>query len=486
MSDSLEPIPMSAIVFGDHVIRDVRIEELSNSIAAKGQVLPIVLSPLPDGTFLLEEGGRRFQANEMLGYFWFYPGNSCVLGRPGYVLKAPGSSPDSIMTELIGNLHRVDVGWREETRLLATAFAVKEKDWLANYSGTGTRRELASDVAKMCGDYSRMEVEMAVNVYRDLVANPDKYKNCNTLYNAYQVKLAESKAVVEKMLAATVVPKAQEGGPTLQRALIALMDEPVLPSFEPELQTAIGLLPTTVVPISSSFRNINSIEWMNEMQPNSIDHIVCDPDYGVSEERLNAALSDSGVGIAQDSVYESLDFLQHHFLPTAARVTRGFLVMWMDMDHWEKISGWATALGFLVQRWPIIWHKTDYRSNAAPRHNFCKNYEVAMICRKPSTTLAISPQMSSIIALPSGDTTKVYGHPFAKPPSVWTRLLSAVALPGETVYDPFMGSGTSCVAAIRHGCKVMGSELQERHYNGALLHVQAEYKKLLGENVVFA
>lgn len=197
-------------------------------------------------------------------------------------------------------------------------------------------------------------------------------------------------------------------------------------------------------------------------------------------------MANSAAGIAQDSVEDSLSLLRRFFpLAYACLKPKGFLVLWLDQTHFEKLHAWATAAGFKAQRWMFIWHKTDYRSNASPQTNFTKDYEVALICRKGGATLAQVPQASSIYSCPSGLTARDFGHPFAKPPKVWQKLYSAIALPGESVYDPFMGSGSSVVAAIRQGLRPYGSELVESHFNNAILNIRKEYQERLGKEVEF-
>lgn len=56
------------------------------------------------------------------------------------------------------------------------------------------------------------------------------------------------------------------------------------------------------------------------------------------------------------------------------------------------------------------------------------------------------------------------GHPCPKPLKAWTWLLQKVsAEPGETVLDPFMGSGTTLRAAKDLGRKAIGIEIEERY-----------------------
>lgn len=69
---------------------------------------------------------------------------------------------------------------------------------------------------------------------------------------------------------------------------------------------------------------------------------------------------------------------------------------------------------------------------------------------------------------------KVHGdHPTGKPvPLVagWVRLFTN---PGETILDPFMGGGTTGVAAVKHGRHFIGVEIEPRHYETALRRIQA-------------
>lgn len=53
-------------------------------------------------------------------------------------------------------------------------------------------------------------------------------------------------------------------------------------------------------------------------------------------------------------------------------------------------------------------------------------------------------------------------HPTAKPLSLLKELVSLFTDPGETILDPFMGSGTTLVAAQNLGRKAIGIELSEK------------------------
>src|SRR5262249_15187254 len=51
------------------------------------------------------------------------------------------------------------------------------------------------------------------------------------------------------------------------------------------------------------------------------------------------------------------------------------------------------------------------------------------------------------------ESPEVSGHPCAKPLKAWTKLISNVTANGQTILDPFMGSGTTGIACINLGRK---------------------------------
>ena len=55
-------------------------------------------------------------------------------------------------------------------------------------------------------------------------------------------------------------------------------------------------------------------------------------------------------------------------------------------------------------------------------------------------------------------------HPCAKPQKAWKVLLCSVTRRGDTVLDPFMGSGTTGVACIQTGRKFIGIEIDEGYF----------------------
>ena len=66
------------------------------------------------------------------------------------------------------------------------------------------------------------------------------------------------------------------------------------------------------------------------------------------------------------------------------------------------------------------------------------------------------------------------GHPNQKPLTVIKKFVKLGSQEGETVLDPFMGSGTTLVAAKQLGRKGIGIEIEERYAEIAALRLSQE------------
>jgi DNA modification methylase len=63
------------------------------------------------------------------------------------------------------------------------------------------------------------------------------------------------------------------------------------------------------------------------------------------------------------------------------------------------------------------------------------------------------------------ESAEANGHPCVKPLRAWTKLVNNVTSLGQTVLDPFMGSGTTGVSCCRLGRKFIGIELEQSYFD---------------------
>jgi site-specific DNA-methyltransferase (adenine-specific) len=68
-------------------------------------------------------------------------------------------------------------------------------------------------------------------------------------------------------------------------------------------------------------------------------------------------------------------------------------------------------------------------------------------------------------------------HPTQKPESLMRYLVRTYTKEGETVLDPYMGSGTTGVACALEGRKFIGIEKEEKFFDIAVRRIEETYRK---------
>ena len=67
-------------------------------------------------------------------------------------------------------------------------------------------------------------------------------------------------------------------------------------------------------------------------------------------------------------------------------------------------------------------------------------------------------------------------HPTVKPVRLFRHVIRLVTPPGETLCDPFLGSGTTAVAAIQEGVKFVGIKRQKDYFRIARTRVKEAWR----------
>ena len=65
-------------------------------------------------------------------------------------------------------------------------------------------------------------------------------------------------------------------------------------------------------------------------------------------------------------------------------------------------------------------------------------------------------------------------HPTQKPVELMNYFVNTLSNPGDLVLDPFMGSGSTGVSAMRLGRRFMGIELNENYFDISAKRLEAE------------
>jgi site-specific DNA-methyltransferase (adenine-specific) len=73
---------------------------------------------------------------------------------------------------------------------------------------------------------------------------------------------------------------------------------------------------------------------------------------------------------------------------------------------------------------------------------------------------------------------RIRRHPNEKPVALVEHFLRLTTEKGETVLDPFTGSGTTGVACIRTGRRFIGIEIEPKYFDIACKRIEDEYKRM--------
>src|SRR5206468_3566433 len=291
--------------------------------------------------------------------------------------------------------------------------------------------------------------------------------NCATMSDAISVmvKRKEDEALAE--LHRRVMPTGADMSGFLDSLSIPL-GGPKIGKPEPGLAGALKVLletkgegstpssPTTSsepvdVPLSKMFMLGDCLTIMDNMPDACVDHVVTDIPYGIDLANMDTMKNIKDVEIEHE-VSANVD-LMDPFLTSAYRLTKsgGFCVFFYDLDWHEYLQATAEKIGWKVQRWPLVAHKTSACQNNAAQYNFTKNYESIMVLRRDEKTVLRKQQPGSVWTGDFAAERALYNNPFAKPFLLWKWLFDAIAFAGQSFLDPFCGEMSSCRAGVNCG-----------------------------------
>ena len=104
--------------------------------------------------------------------------------------------------------------------------------------------------------------------------------------------------------------------------------------------------------------------------------------------------------------------------------------------------------------------------------HYRRSYETVLVAQKPGAACRWydeTQQIENIIRPGYRGINKIIpaetDHPTPKPPELARHFMRLHTLPGHSVLDPFMGSGTTGVAAVQEGRSFVGIELESQWFD---------------------
>ena len=198
----------------------------------------------------------------------------------------------------------------------------------------------------------------------------------------------------------------------------------------------------------------DAVAWLRTLPSESIDLVVTDPPYE-SLEKHRAIGTTTRLKHSKASSNDWFEIFPNARFPELfAEVYRVLkpnrhFYLYCDPETMFVAKPLGEAAGFKFWK-PIIWDKR----NIGMGYHYRARYECILFFEKGKRKLN-NLGTADIIEHPRVNG----GYPAEKPPAVSKVLVEQSTQPGEVVIDPFMGSGSSGVAAISTGRNFLGNDL---------------------------
>jgi site-specific DNA-methyltransferase (adenine-specific) len=388
--------------------------ELADDIAQNGLLHALVVQ---DKTNILVAGERRLRAIEILkdtGREFMYAGFPIPLGHVPVTLAHTRDDLGWMEAELSENICRQDLTWQERAAAISRLDAIRKRQ-----SPSHTPKDTLAELQAQ-GPIGAETVYDALRV-ADHLTDPD-IASAKTQRDA--MKVLERKARVQKA-----------------RELAERFDLEVGSSC-----------PHTAL-------QGDALSLMSKLPDQTFDLLLTDPPYGIN---------------AQD--HGSQNILAHHYDDSPERwlglmtllasesfracKPQAHAYVFCDINQWDLLSKVFRIAGWDVWPRPMIWSKSVGilpKPKFGPRYT----YEGILFANKGDRPIILEGQpdvLSHVIP------TQNRIHGAEKPVALYNDLLRRSVRPGDSVLDPFSGSGTIFPAANLARCRATGIELNPDYY----------------------
>lgn len=444
-----QEIPIDSIFIGSRRRKDYgNIDELARSMKENGQITAITVAPpneeaLADPTYsgqpwILVAGGRRIEAARRAGFTSIR------------ALDREHIDPLQLrVLELAENLDRKEMSFLEQVNAKQEMFLLRKEQ-----NPEITQAEVAREIGETPANFSRdLNVAEAITVRPELASASSKKA---VLRAARQISHLEARVARNVLSQTSVGEEVSTGGGNLVSDLARRM-------------------------VTADART-----WLRQQTEGRFDLILTDPPYGIDHySQGHKTRDDSSAGLSEydDSEAVSLD-LYADMVPQMIRVTKpeGWIICFQAeanynylrklfedccLVHYEYrenpnngvcpayYEGGASCRFGRVEEPRWIWYRPNSQNNPRLPELHAKNvYEhILVFNRGEGKLLRPCPNLLSYDA--------EYGsriHAMQKPVDLLKDIISRVTLHGESVADPFFGSGSTLVAAAQLARDFWGCE----------------------------
>lgn len=219
-------------------------------------------------------------------------------------------------------------------------------------------------------------------------------------------------------------------------------------------------------------KNTDAAEYIKKIPTNSIDLILTDPPYNLSLYSTGNIKFNWRKDINNElAEWDKKEFNPIEWVHEFKRVLNptGNIFAFCSynlMGKWHEVfDPEFDTFQF------VVWHKT----NPVPkirRAGFLNSCELIVCVWNKGHTWNFTKQkeMHNFVESPicmGKERTKNPKHPTQKPVSILKHIIKIASNPNDLVFDPFMGVGSTGVAALEIGRRFLGIEIDKKYYDKA-------------------
>lgn len=223
---------------------------------------------------------------------------------------------------------------------------------------------------------------------------------------------------------------------------------------------------------------LGSAENMKEVPDNSVHLMITSPPYNVSKEYDEDLSLNEYLQLLENAFKETFRVLinggracinvanlgRKPYIPLSDYISKMMIEIGFNMRGeiiWNKASSaspstawgsWQSAANPIlrdIHEYILIFSKGDYRREKGEKENTITK-EQFMEWTKSIWTI-------------NAESAKRIGHPAPFPEELPYRLIQLYSFKGDIVLDPFIGSGTTAVAAIKSDRKFVGYDISQEY-----------------------
>ena len=218
--------------------------------------------------------------------------------------------------------------------------------------------------------------------------------------------------------------------------------------------------------------NGDCLEYMKSIPDNSIDLILTDPPYNISQYSTGNIPLPGREALNNDiAKWDDIPLEPKDFLEDFKRILKPDGNIFVFTSY-NLIGKWHEVFDPNFDTFQFfIWHKT----NPAPKiykNGFLNSCAMIICLWNKGHKWNFSNQndmhnfFESSICMPP-ERLRDPKHPAQKPIGLLSHIIKIASDPGDIVFDPFMGVGSTCVAAKMCERKFVGCEIDKKYFDAA-------------------